>query len=803
MLRLVERYAHWLALGLIVLFFGRLLVTAAVKSSTFDEPIHIFQGALYWQHDELRPLTYNPPLVNASIGLPVSLVLHPDLPLDDPLWPTEYWLEMSQAFFWNANANGLQILWVGRVAVMLLLALAAAIVYRWAGQLWHHRLAGLLALIVFTFDPNILAHSGLATTDAGSTFYIVVAAYLVWRYWQQVGNREPHTSQNRSAGVASSDLPETKATASSTIWSKLLYVAAGVALGAAFAAKLSGFILLPALVVMVGYRLFVSDEGHWQRPQRRDWWRFVEIGGWLLIAAVVFLIAYRFEWTAMARDFREQSTHYSAGHSSFLLGEVSREGWWFYFPVLIGIKTPLPTLLLILLGLIAYLWRRRFAWETVWPLLIAGGILAAGINSSVNLGYRYLLPMLPLLAVFLGQLATDAAWMVFGVRGRRFVAGLVGLAVIGLMGVSLWVHPDYLAYFNVVGGGMENGWRNVADSNIDWGQDVQALADFSAENNIDHMTTALFGGDPLPYGVPATQLPVWPIGKPGTLDYLAFYPPRPAAGWYAISVTNWHGVYHDDPTYLDYFRQHEPTERVGQSIFVYDVAPDGPLTGVVLAGLGIVDVDSADYDATIATNNIVLRWADTRAAFLWPDTMVNWAVIGNGHQPQNPLLVQFYHEPVASGVTVRDDGQRIGYDLVTWDANPLDTVEWQSAEALFRDPATGDVILQLGGFIDNDADLLTRWQVVTPPSGELRLFVHVLDADGAIIAQHDGLDLRVSALQTGDQFAQLHPLALDNLPPGTYDVRVGVYDPATGVRLQLRTGEDSVILQTLTYGDSD
>ncbi len=152
---------------------------------------------------------------------------------------------------------------------------------------------------------------------------------------------------------------------------------------------------------------------------------------------------------------------------------------------------------------------------------------------------------------------------------------------------------------------------------------------------------------------------------------------------------------------------------------------------------------------------------------------------------------------------MRDDGQRIGYDLVTWDANPLDTVEWQSAEALFRDPTTGDVILQLSGFIDNDADLLTRWQVVTPPSGELRLFVHVLDADGAIIAQHDGLDLRVSALQTGDEFAQLHPLALDNLPPGTYDVCVGVYDPATGVRLQLPTGEDGVILQTLTYGESD
>lgn len=794
MLRHVERVAHWLAVGLIVLFFGRMLATAAVKSSTFDEPIHIFQGVLYWQHDELRPLTYNPPLVNASIGLPIHLALHPDLPLDDPLWPTEYWLEMSQAFLWDANANGLQILWVGRVAVMLLAVLTAAVVYRWAGQLWRRRLAGLLALILLTFDPNVLAHSGLATTDAGNTFYIVVAAYLVWRYWQIADSRETQSAQREEKRLKFS------VAKNSQFHTRLLYIATGIAIGAAFAAKLSGFILLPALVVMAVYRLVVDDDGHWQRPERYDWLRFVEIGGWLLIAAMVFIVAYRFEWSALARDFREQSIHYSAGHSSFLFGEISRDGWWYYFPVLIGIKTPLPTLVMAALGLIAYLWRRHFTWGTVWPLLIAGGILVAGVNSSVNLGYRYLLPMLPLMAVFLGQLATDDVWTVFGVRGRRVVEVVVGLAVMGLIGVSLWAHPDYLAYFNVAGGGMEDGWRHVADSNIDWGQDVQALAAFSAENQIEHMTTALFGGDPLPYGVPATPLPVWPIGKPGTLDYLNYYPPRPSAGWYAISVTNWHGVYQDDPEYLAYFHQHEPTERVGQSIFVYDVAQDGPLTGVVLAGLGIVDIDSADYDTTIATNNIALRWADTRSAFLWPDAEAQWAVIRSGHRPMHPLLAQLYPDAAVSGETLREDGQRVAYDLVIWDKNPLDALVWQSAEAEFRDPATGDTVLRLDSFIGDGVDLLTRWQVVTPPAGELRLFVHVLDADGAIIAQHDGLDLRVSAVQNGDEFAQLHPLALDNLPPGTYDVRVGVYDPVTGERLRLPSGADGVLVTVLDRG---
>ncbi|HCB48624.1 MAG TPA: phospholipid carrier-dependent glycosyltransferase, partial [Chloroflexi bacterium] len=57
------------------------------------------------------------------------------------------------------------MIWAGRLGIMLLSVLLGALIYRWAGQLFQSAQAGLLALLLYTFDPNILAHSFLATTD--------------------------------------------------------------------------------------------------------------------------------------------------------------------------------------------------------------------------------------------------------------------------------------------------------------------------------------------------------------------------------------------------------------------------------------------------------------------------------------------------------------------------------------------------------------------------------------------------------------------------------------------------------------
>src|SRR5690606_5940704 len=145
------------------------------QSDTFDEIIHIMHGVLYWQHQPLFPVVQNPPLINAVIGLPVTLLFHPALPVDNPLWASRDWLRISQFFAWELNSNGLQLVWGGRLAIIILAVLLGGLLYRATAHMTGDKRAGLLVLLLYSFDPNLLAHAHLATTDLGTAFCLFLA----------------------------------------------------------------------------------------------------------------------------------------------------------------------------------------------------------------------------------------------------------------------------------------------------------------------------------------------------------------------------------------------------------------------------------------------------------------------------------------------------------------------------------------------------------------------------------------------------------------------------------------------------
>jgi hypothetical protein len=62
------------------------------------------------------------------------------------------------------------------------------------------------------------------------------------------------------------------------------------------------------------------------------------------------------------------------------------------------------------------------------------------------------------------------------------------------------------------------------------------------------------------------------------------------------------------------------------------------------------------------------------------------------------------------------------------------------------------------------------------------LFVHVLDADGNLVAGRDFLSVPASTWRAGDVFIQLHDVALPTLAPGRYHVEIGFYSQADNVR---------------------
>jgi 4-amino-4-deoxy-L-arabinose transferase-like glycosyltransferase len=739
-----------------------------------------FHGIVYWRVPPAQiiyNITNNPPLVNALIGLPLNLVLQPNVAVEPTIWDTGNAPHISQTFMWQTNPNGLQIIAVGRFGAMFLAMLLGALVGCWSWELWRRKTAVLLSLFLYTFDPNILAHGALATIDLGTAFFITLAAYWLWRYW-----RSP------SSGG---------------------YVLAGVGIAFALAAKFSALTLVPAVIIASGYLLW---------PQRRQWtvwWKTVlRLVGWFGLATIVFLAIYRFDWVMLQHDFLWQQQHQLTGHPAYLLGKVSTAGWWYYFPIILLVKTPLSVLLLAGGGLVLFAGGKRYDGSRLWVLLIIGGVLAASMLTKVNIGYRYLLPALPMLYAFLGQLA------LWEYAPHPVLRKGIALALLGLVLSSCLIHPHYLAYFNVLAGGPDNGWRVAVDSNIEWGQDMAALPDYLAKHQIETI-----------YGMWMTMTPpevyglnVQPLARSGALQGDAlFNPERPSPGTYILGVSHLQGAFDEEiGTTFAWFRQRAPDDKIGYSLFVYEVEPDGPPVTIALSGVSVNNTNLADFHRNLSSNDLRQGQFNARSSLLWlggggVGAEDVWTAVAVRDWPTHPQLQAFY--PTAEvKCLVRPDQEN--YQLFHWPESPINTVLQSTSPQLAlntdfgyttepvvgstawvenRHPLIGKAffgeVVEMLGYQQwpnaplsggESLELLSYWRVQNPPQANLTIFVHLLDANGQIVAQSDRLDVDTRILQSDDEFVQLHQITLPDRP-GTYALQMGVYDTDTMVRLPLPT----------------
>ncbi|MCJ7551976.1 MAG: hypothetical protein MUQ30_20085 [Anaerolineae bacterium] len=88
--------------------------------------------------------------------------------------------------------------------------------------------------------------------------------------------------------------------------------------------------------------------------------------------------------------------------------------------------------------------------------------------------------------------------------------------------------------------------------------------------------------------------------------------------------------------------------------------------------------------------------------------------------------------------------------------------------------------------------LRSTWVARDGEHPDLKAFVHLLDAEGVLRAQHDGLDCPAPYWMAGDVVVQMHYLQLPgDLPAGAYTVRVGLYDRQTLAAYPLLDGQSS------------
>jgi len=778
-----------------------------LKAPTFDEEFHIARAYAYVRTGDLRMQQNHPPLVSVLAGLPLMLMPELTPPQEISHWDDAFLFEFADHLFWRLGHDVDKMLFLARFPIVLLGTLLGAFVYRWAREAYG-RAAGLLAVGLYAFAPNLLAHTRLVTTDLAVTACAFIALYAFWRYL-----RRP------------------------TGWRMGL---AGLALGLALSAKLSALLLIPVegLLALLYFgcrgerRLQVADcksqigdcrkqgAGRGMGLLRR---LLLVIGRWslvILLAGLVVWAFYRFElrpWpgtdlplpaTTYLLNVRTLVGHAERGHGAFLMGRVSMHGWWAYFPLTFLLKTPLVTLLL--LGVAAWDTVRRKSLRRELPILLFPiAYMGFALTSSLNIGYRYILPVDPFLIVYAAQVA-GLSWPRPDWLRRYLLPGLMAITA----GFSLWLHPHYLAYFNLLAGGPDGGYRYLVDSNLDWGQDLKLLKAYQDEQGIDEVRLGYFGtADPAYYGIRYRSL-----FAPGSSRLAKdFSPFNPAPGWYAVSATVLQGPFSSEPDLFNWFQRNAPVAKIGYSIFIYRVAPDpDPPDWLGVCTTPEPMMRDSELDRRFGRDDLRKVGFDCAQTWVYPaGGGPGWYLVPAVNDGPGTLAGQAMGD---AQVVYRERGLRDvpGYTVYRWEGEPaLDA--WGPQREVWSSPALapagtdpitalavpvgfGQQVAFLGYGLSSDevepggeVVVTTAWRVLArvedPP---LSAFVHLVGPAGAL-SVGDGLGYPAIQWDPGDVLIQRNRLPVPpEAVPGRYWVQVGLYSLATGERLPVLEAEGPV-----------
>ena len=526
---------RWVALFMGAVAIARVALTIPVFNQTIDEPYHIGAAAVLTQRGKHLLGVQHPPLGRLPAGVALA-ALGARVPYDDAsrnVGKEDEAYAVGTAALFHAGVGYWKVLTATRAAMLLFPALALFYLYRLARMLTNG-LVAMLGVAFFSLDPVLLGNGMWVTTDVPAC-----AGYLIGIYHGLRWLERPTVKSATFAGLAYA-----------------------VALGLKFSTLIIPGVLLLILVA---------------RPGRA---RLIPIASWIGQALVYATVAFAALWAIYFFDvgrMRESTVlgdapqwqrvptwvketpvpmpscwlgvmrligHNQQGHSGTFLGQFSQFGWWYFFPFIILMKTPLGFVAALLSALVVWLTRaQRTAWPVAPILLPAGAFLGVAMIGNLSLGVRHVLPILPFLYLF-------AVWQL--VRIRLVPALLVMMCVAAVE--TAVIHPDYLAFFNVASGGPARAERITLDSDLDWGQDVYRLAQYlrSPEVAGREYTLRLSGRRQEPL-VAALGL------DPAKLTA----PPR---GLYAVNKR--YRLMEADHAWLDP-RKH--VKRIGYSIDVYDL----------------------------------------------------------------------------------------------------------------------------------------------------------------------------------------------------------------------------------------
>ncbi len=536
-----------LAMGLLFIFFVQGVVLIQSTSPTADEvSFNVVNGYTYLKTRDYRMSPANPALLREWMTWP-WLWLNPRLDLNKASWKEADSVSFAKEFFYRDNGSKAEtLLFISRFMILLLGLGIGGIIYFWAKQLYGEW-GAVLGLCFYAFCPNLLAHSALATTDIGVTFFCTMAAFFLWR---RLEYSKPMDQ-----------------------WGFFL------AFAFACAAKFNALLLGPAFLLVLWIK--------------KGFWEFLKSSCYLLVSSFfVVWASYGFEWkpvlgggvpriseklgylsaisdflfphqesvrnalekfalqtsipmpsyllglAGILRSHRTPYLHYAFGHWTM-------ETQWYYYLFCFAVKVTLPFLILLILRAV-YFKKSRVSsgHENLVILLPAAAVFLATWGDSTAVGMRYLLPILPMLFVWVSG---AAQWAANSRPWRRLLFFLVAANIL----TTLPAFPHYISYFNPLAQTIGGGYRYVRGSDVDWGQGLKSLKQYMTRHGIEKISLEYFGPtDPSFYGIDS---------EPFSEEEKA----SPQKKVYAVSVF-----------YLEHVRwadRIKPTATAAGSIRIYDL----------------------------------------------------------------------------------------------------------------------------------------------------------------------------------------------------------------------------------------
>ena len=485
------------------------LAMIRTQSLTFDEAADFYAGYAIWKTRDYGLNAAHPPLVKMLATIPLL-----DLSLRMPPLPHHH-LEANLCgrdfvFDNGPKYDAQQLIWRGRLVTGVFVILLAVLTFCAAREMFG-LLAGLFALALFVFDPNVLAHGMYMTTDVALSCLFFATIYALYRY-----QKEPTLAR---------------------------FVLTAAAAGLALATKHSAIVLAPAIALLV-----IVDLG--TEPDRRA--RFSG-QAWLLrragILAAMLAVALTTLWACYGFRYAARPAGLSLDHTlaqqlaplphiearavaflvglhalpeawiwgfldvqritrsvpSYVLGRFYARGPWFYFPLVLAMKLTLGSLGMLALTLWALATRRlRISRELYFLAMPPALFLLAAVASHLTQGVRHLLPLWPF-----GCILAAAGLSALIRTHRRWIWPTAALLTLHA-GSSLLAYPNYLSYSNELWGGPSRTYHYLADSNADWGQQLKATRAYLDQHKVADCWIAYFVEPivmPAYYGIPCKRLP--------------------------------------------------------------------------------------------------------------------------------------------------------------------------------------------------------------------------------------------------------------------------------------------------------